>query len=69
MPINLSKTEISEIVSKFYDKSYDESDIDRGVVTEAMVHFAILCEFEVIHKEDLMDLYEQYKQTNWLDRL
>ena len=65
MPINLSKTEISEIVSKFYDKSYDENDIDRGVVTEAMVHFAILCQFEVVHKDDLMDLYEQYKYTNW----
>lgn len=63
MPINLSKTEIAEIISQFYDESFDESDIDGGIVTEEMVRFAILCEFEVIHKNDLMDLYEQYKQT------
>jgi len=56
MPINLSKTEIAEIVSKFYDKSFDETDIDNKIVTEKMVRFAILCEFEVIHKEDLLAL-------------
>lgn len=64
MPIHLSKTEIAKIVSNFYDKSFDESDIERGVVTEEMVRFAVLCEFEVIHKNDLMDLYEKYVQAN-----
>lgn len=63
MPIYFSKTEIAEIVSNFYDKSFSEKDIENKIVTEEMVRFAILCEFEVIHKNDFCELYEQYSQA------
>lgn len=55
MNITLESIHIAEVVSKFYDKSYDEKDIENGTVTEEMVRFAILCDFEVIHREDYED--------------
>lgn len=63
MQITFSDTEIAEIVSKFYDKSYTESDIINGVINEEMVRIAILCDFEVINRDDVIEKNNSFLQV------
>lgn len=60
MNIRLKNTYIAEIVSKFYNKNYNEKDVEDGTVTEEMVRLAILCEFEVIHRSDYEDSIKRF---------
>lgn len=55
MYIKINNTYIAEIASKFFDRNYDEKDIENGTVTEEMIRLAILCEFEVIDRCDYKD--------------
>lgn len=64
MKIELTNTEIAEIISKYTDKSFDENDIINGVVTENAIREALLCGYEVIHKEDMIG-----QSWSWYERL
>lgn len=59
MNVEINNTYIAEIVSKFFDKNYDEKDIENGTVTEEMIRLAILCDFEVIHRCDYEDVIKR----------
>lgn len=71
MKIELNNTEIAEIISKYTETLYDENDVLSGTITEGAVYEAILCSYDVIHKEDMVgqswSWYEKLQKQNNLE--